>query len=48
LEGREEGAGEQLKLALFESGDLCPECGDATLVNTEGCRRCYSCGYSEC
>ncbi len=29
-------------------GDLCPECGQATLVNEEGCRKCYSCGYSEC
>ena len=29
-------------------GDLCPECGVASLVNEEGCRKCYSCGYSEC
>lgn len=29
-------------------GDLCPECGDATLVREEGCLHCYSCGYSEC
>ncbi len=29
-------------------GDLCPDCGDAALVNEEGCRKCYSCGYSEC
>ena len=39
---------EQLSLSLFTAGDLCPECGHAALVNTEGCRRCYSCGYSEC
>ena len=32
----------------FSAADLCPECGHAALVNTEGCRRCYSCGYSEC
>ncbi len=38
--------GEQLD--LFSAGDLCPECGHAALVNTEGCRRCYSCGFSEC
>jgi ribonucleoside-diphosphate reductase alpha chain len=30
------------------SADLCPECGQASLVNEEGCRKCYSCGYSEC
>ena len=29
-------------------GDLCPDCGEAGLVNEEGCRKCYSCGYSEC
>ncbi len=29
-------------------GDLCPDCGEATLVNEEGCRKCYTCGYSEC
>jgi ribonucleoside-diphosphate reductase alpha chain len=29
-------------------GELCPECGQATLVNEEACRKCYSCGYSEC
>jgi ribonucleoside-diphosphate reductase alpha chain len=28
--------------------ELCPECGQASLVNEEGCRKCYSCGYSEC
>lgn len=39
---------EQPKLALFRVGDLCPECGQAALVNTEGCRRCYACGHSEC
>jgi len=29
-------------------GDLCPECGEATLINEEGCRKCYTCSYSEC
>ncbi len=28
--------------------DLCPDCGAAALVNEEGCRKCYDCGYSEC
>lgn len=36
------------KQATFKIGDLCPDCGQATLVNEEGCRKCYSCGYSEC
>ena len=29
-------------------GELCPECGQATFINEEGCRKCYTCGYSEC
>lgn len=29
-------------------GDLCPECGQASLAYEEGCRKCYSCGYSDC
>jgi ribonucleoside-diphosphate reductase alpha chain len=32
----------------MKKGDLCPECGEATMVNEEGCRKCYTCGYSEC
>ncbi len=26
-------------------GDLCPECGEAAVVNEEGCRKCYACGF---
>jgi ribonucleoside-diphosphate reductase alpha chain len=29
-------------------GDICPECGEAAVVNEEGCRKCYACGFSEC
>ena len=29
-------------------GDICPECGNASFLNIEGCRKCASCGYSEC
>jgi ribonucleoside-diphosphate reductase alpha chain len=36
---------EQLSIRI---GDLCPECGEAAVVNEEGCRKCYACGYSEC
>ena len=28
--------------------DICPECGNFSLINTEGCKKCYICGYSEC
>ncbi len=29
-------------------GDLCPECGEAAVINEEGCRKCYACAFSEC
>jgi ribonucleoside-diphosphate reductase alpha chain len=32
----------------MQIGDLCPDCGSAALINEEGCRKCYSCGFSEC
>jgi len=35
----------QIKMKI---GDLCPQCGEAAVVNEEGCRKCYACGYSEC
>ena len=32
----------------FSAGDICPDCGEASLVYAEGCRKCEVCGYSEC
>ncbi|MFQ5899909.1 MAG: ribonucleotide-diphosphate reductase subunit alpha, partial [Candidatus Methylomirabilia bacterium] len=29
-------------------GDLCKECGQATFIYEEGCKKCLSCGYNEC
>lgn len=41
---------EQLTLQNSSTGlfDICPECGGGTLAYEEGCKKCYSCGYSEC
>ncbi len=39
---------EQAAALPLQIGDLCPECGEAAVVNEEGCRKCYACGYSEC
>jgi len=33
---------------LRRVGDLCCECGQATLVYEEGCKKCLSCGFNEC
>ncbi len=28
--------------------DICPSCGAGSFAYEEGCKKCYSCGYSEC
>lgn len=28
--------------------DICPTCGQATLVYEEGCGKCYNCGFAKC
>lgn len=38
----------QSSLPYSADFDLCPECGLASLAFEEGCKKCYSCGYSEC
>ena len=47
---REEAHHEQLALPIAQRpiGDICPECGEAAFLNIEGCRKCATCGYSEC
>jgi ribonucleoside-diphosphate reductase alpha chain len=35
-------------LTTKASYDLCPECGIMALVYQEGCKKCFSCGYSAC
>ncbi|MBI3109827.1 adenosylcobalamin-dependent ribonucleoside-diphosphate reductase [Candidatus Daviesbacteria bacterium] len=37
-----------LNLTASVSVDLCPECGSASFVMEEGCKKCHSCGYSIC
>ncbi len=39
---------EEVSMQKIKIGDLCPECGEAAVVNEEGCRKCYACGFSEC
>lgn len=40
--------GEVLSEGNSKPGDLCPDCGQATLAREEGCNKCYSCGFSDC
>jgi hypothetical protein len=46
----EELQAEQLALPINTKpiGDICPDCGEASFLNVEGCRKCHVCGYSEC
>ncbi|MGE5642082.1 MAG: hypothetical protein ACM3Y8_03635 [Byssovorax cruenta] len=44
----EEEAEAAIAFQKMKIGDLCPECGEAAVVNEEGCRKCYACGFSEC
>lgn len=37
-----------LSTASKSQADLCPECGSVSFVMEEGCKKCYSCGYSMC
>ncbi len=34
--------------AAIPTGAFCPSCRNATMVRVEGCRKCQSCGHSEC
>ncbi len=36
------------KAPSTHSFDICPECGTAAFAYEEGCKKCYSCGYSAC
>ncbi|MBI2596132.1 adenosylcobalamin-dependent ribonucleoside-diphosphate reductase [Candidatus Daviesbacteria bacterium] len=38
----------QHELVASKQADLCPECGNASFAYEEGCKKCYSCGYSMC
>lgn len=33
---------------VLSGADMCPECGTVSLLRVEGCRKCMTCGYSEC
>jgi ribonucleoside-diphosphate reductase alpha chain len=50
VEGEAEGEGEAsgAPAAKLVAGDMCPECGQATFVYEEGCKKCYGCGFNEC
>jgi len=38
----------QHEIIDYSGADLCPSCGTISLIRAEGCRRCVTCGYTEC
>ncbi|HDQ14454.1 MAG TPA: adenosylcobalamin-dependent ribonucleoside-diphosphate reductase [Sediminispirochaeta sp.] len=45
----EENEKKQFSLSFNEpAADICPVCGNATFMFIEGCKKCHSCGHSEC
>lgn len=36
------------EVTVFSYVDMCPECGNSSFIQQEGCAKCYECGYSVC
>ena len=47
-EAKHEEASNVVMNSSLSGADMCPECGTISLIRTEGCRKCLTCGYSEC
>ncbi len=46
--GSGNGTHEHASSGLIVGAELCPSCSTVSLVRADGCRKCLSCGYSEC
>jgi len=46
--GHAYGANTMLLAPYSVTGNLCTQCGNNTMHYEEGCKKCVSCGYSEC
>lgn len=40
--------GKKMKSEVFKNASVCPECGNLTLLEMEGCIKCQICAYSKC
>ncbi len=36
------------EISVFSHVNMCPECGNTSFINEEGCSKCYEGGYSVC
>jgi ribonucleoside-diphosphate reductase alpha chain len=46
--GGNHGPNPMLLQSFSVTGNLCTQCGNNTMYYEEGCKKCVSCGYSEC
>ena len=46
--GHNEVAESKKEVSVASYINMCPECGNSSLVLEEGCSKCYICGYSVC
>src|SRR5690606_233119 len=44
----ENGHSDSLPFGVMSGADVCPSCATVSLIRAEGCRKCLTCGYSEC
>jgi ribonucleoside-diphosphate reductase alpha chain len=42
------GNGVTVESGYNKGADMCPECGTISFIRMEGCKKCLTCGYSEC
>ena len=36
------------EVSVFSYINMCPECGNSSLIQQEGCSKCIECGFSVC
>jgi len=39
---------DEATFGVLSGADICPSCATVSLIRAEGCRKCLTCGYSEC
>ncbi len=43
-----DGGDDDHAFGVISGADICPSCATISLIRVEGCRKCLTCGYSEC
>ncbi len=48
MENGREHEHDEATFGVLSGADICPSCATVSLIRAEGCRKCLTCGYSEC